>query len=315
MKQLKLVLLLTLISTTIFSQQESKPMKEVLSEYKFETKSLTLDSLDISYVKEGNGNKTLLFLHGLSSNSDAWSKNIETLSKNHTCIALDLPGYGKSSKPKVNYTPTFFADVVYQFLQKLKLKNVVLVGHSMGGQASIKMAVQYPEVIDKLILVAPAGLEQFTKTEGDMIRNIYTSEMVKYTTDEQIRKNYALNFYKQPEDVSKMIEDRINIKSSSDFDAHCEAIVKSVSGMIDDPVFENLKDINQKTLVIFGKNDMLIPNRYFHPTLSIERIGEIAKEQIKLVTVEYIDESGHFVQFEKPEEINTLINTFVNKTD
>ncbi|WP_138432374.1 alpha/beta fold hydrolase [Winogradskyella algicola] len=315
MKQLKLVLLLTLISTPIFSQQESKPMKEVLSEYKFETKSLTLDSLDISYVKEGNGNKTLLFLHGLSSNSDAWSKNIETLSKNYTCIALDLPGYGKSSKPKVDYTPTFFADVVYQFLQKLKLKNVVLVGHSMGGQASIKIAVQYPEVIDKLILVAPAGLEQFTKTEGDMIRNIYTSEMVKYTTDEQIRKNYALNFYKQPEDVSKMIEDRINIKSSSDFDAHCEAIVKSVSGMIDDPVFENLKDINQKTLVIFGKNDMLIPNRYFHPTLSVEKIGEIAKEQIKSVIVEYIDESGHFVQFEKPEGINTLINTFVNKTD
>lgn len=313
MKQLKLVLLFTLISTSIFSQQETKPMKEVLSEYKFETKSITLDSLNISYVKEGDGEKTLLFLHGLSSNSDAWSKNIEALSKNYTCIALDLPGYGKSSKPKADYTPTFFADVTYQFLKKLKLKNVVLVGHSMGGQASIKLATTHPNAIDKLILVAPAGLERFSETEGTMIKSIYTANMVKHTTDDQIRKNYALNFYKQPEDVSKMIEDRIAIKSSSDFDEHCEAIVKSVSGMIDDPVFEGLKDINQETLVIFGKNDMLIPNRYFHPTLSIEKVGEIAKEQIKSVTVEYIDESGHFVQFEKSEDVNSLIKKFVEE--
>lgn len=311
MKQFKLVLLFTLISTSIYSQQEKKPMKEVLSEYKFKTKSITLDSLNISYIKEGSGDKTLLFLHGLSSNSDAWSKNIEALSKNYTCIALDLPGYGKSSKPKADYTPTFFADATYKFLQKLELKNVVLIGHSMGGQASIKLAITYPDVINKLILVAPAGLEQFTKPEGDIIKNIYTTDIVKHTTDEQIRKNYALNFYKQPEDVSKMIDDRIKIKSSSDFDAHCEAIVKSVSGMIDDPVFEDLKDINQETLVIFGKNDMLIPNRYFHPTLSVEKISEIAKEHIKSVTLEFIDESGHFVQFEKPKAVNLLIEKFV----
>jgi len=311
MKQFKLVLLFTLISTSIFSQQQKELMKDILSEYKFKIKNIALDSLNISYVQEGKGDTTLLFLHGLSSNSDAWSKNIEALKNKYNCIAIDLPGYGKSSKPIADYTPTFFADVTYQFLQKLELKNVVLIGHSMGGQASIKLATNHPEAIEKLILVAPAGLEQFAENEGAMIKSIYTADMVKQTSDDQIRKNYALNFFKQPEDVTKMIEDRINIKSSSDFDEHCEAIVKSVSGMIDDPAFEDLKNINQETLVIFGKNDMLIPNRYFHPTLSVEKVGKIAEEHIKLVTVEFIDESGHFVQFEKPKDVNLLIERFV----
>ena len=311
MKQLKLVFFFTLISTTIFSQHQQKTMKDILSEYKFKTYSLALDSLTISYVKEGKGEKTLLFVHGLSSNSDAWSKNIQSLSEKYTCIALDLPGYGKSSKPKTDYTPSFFADVTHDFIDKLGLTNVVLIGHSMGGQASIKLATQHPEIVEKLILVAPAGLEQFSETEGAMIKSIYTTDMVKHTTDEQIRKNYALNFYKQPEDVSKMIEDRIKIKLSSDFEEHCEAIVKSVSGMIDDPAFENLKNISQQTLVIFGKNDMLIPNRYFHPTLTVEKVGNIALEEIKNVDLKYVDESGHFVQFEKPKDVNLLIKDFI----
>lgn len=313
MKHLKLVLCFALISISIYSQQQQQLMKDVLSEYKFKTHSITLDSLTISYVKEGHGDKTLVFVHGLSSNSDAWSKNIETLSKIYTCIALDLPGYGKSSKPKANYTPSFFADVLHQFITALKLKNSILIGHSMGGQAGIKYATKYPESIDKLVLVAPAGLEQFSESEGKIIKSIYTAEMVKHTTDEQITKNYALNFYEQPEDVSAMIKDRIKIKNALDFEAHCHAIAQSVAGMIDDPVVNDLEHITQQTLVLFGKNDMLIPNRYFHPTLNIEKIGEMATAHIKTVRLEFIDQAGHFVQFEKPKSVNKLIQEFVEQ--
>lgn len=310
MQKLKLILLVTLISSASYAQQQ-KPMKEILSNYTYNTNTITIDSLNIIYMKEGQGKQTLLFVHGLSSNSDAWSKNIKTLSKTHTCIALDLPGYGKSSKPNADYTPAYFAKTLHSFITKLNLKNIVLIGHSMGGQASIKFTTLYPNLVKKLILVAPAGLEKFSKLEGQTIKNLYTANLVKHTTDQQIKTNYALNFYKQPKAVDKMIKDRIAIKLASDFEAHCKAIVKSIAGMLDDPVVDDLKSISQNTLVIFGKNDMLIPNKYFHPTLTTEKVGSIAKTQIKTSTLKFIEEAGHFVQFEKACEVNKLIQDFV----
>ncbi|WP_178991068.1 alpha/beta fold hydrolase [Winogradskyella schleiferi] len=312
MKRFGIVLIIVLFNTTLLSQNTKKPMKELLSDYKFQTYSTTLDSLEISYIKAGTGEKTLLFVHGLSSNSDAWSKNMATLKAEYTCIALDLPGYGKSSKPEADYTPSYFAKVLHQFIEKLALKNIILIGHSMGGQASIKFATTYPKEIEKLILVAPAGLEQFTEANAKMMKAYFTPEMVKNTTDEQIEKNYALNFHTVPESVSKMIDDRTKIKEASDFEAHCEAIVKSISGMLDDPVFKDLATISQPTLVLFGDKDQLIPNRFFNPKLSIEDIGNVAAEHIKSVKLNYVKDAGHFVQYEKPAEVNRLIEQFVN---
>lgn len=312
MQKLKLMLLISLISTSMYCQ-EQKTMSQILTEYTFKAHRISLDSLNISYIKEGKGDTILLFVHGLSSNSDAWSKNIDNLSQTYTCIALDLPGYGKSSKPNTDYTPSFFAKTIHSFIENLNLGKVILIGHSMGGQASIKYATLYPKNVEKLILVAPAGLEKFTDLEAQTIKNLYTPNLVKNTSEEQIKTNYALNFYNQPEGVTKMIKDRIQIKTASDFDAHCAAIVKSIAGMLDEPVHNTLKTINHNTLVIFGKNDMLIPNRYFHPTLTIEDVGKIALNEIKSVQLKYVDQAGHFVQFEKSSAVNKLIQDFIEQ--
>ncbi|MBA6154493.1 alpha/beta fold hydrolase [Gelidibacter maritimus] len=313
MKHFSIVLIVTLISLSVFSQTTSKPMKALLSEYEFQTHTTTLDDLEISYIKEGDAPKTLLFVHGLSSNADAWSKNIAVLKADYTCIALDLPGYGKSSIPDADYTPSYFAEILLQFTEKLELDNIILIGHSMGGQASVKFANAHPEIIDKLILVAPAGLEQFSEANAAMMKSFMTPASVQSTTDDQIENNYALNFYQQPEEVSKMISDRKNIKEASNFEAHCKAIVKSVYGMLNDPVHGELTSIAQPTLVIFGDKDMLIPNRYFNPTLTTEVVGQIALEHIQQATLKMIPEAGHFVQFEKPAEVNALIQHFVEQ--
>ncbi|MFD2543214.1 alpha/beta fold hydrolase [Lacinutrix gracilariae] len=311
MKRLILLFVFTLISTTVVSQKSDKLMKEIISQYDFKSHSVVIDSTEISYIKEGAGEKTMLFVHGLSSNSDAWSKNIHTLKNQYTCVALDLPGFGKSSKPDVVYTSSYFAEMLHKFIQKLELNNIVLVGHSMGGQASIKLATVYKEDIQKLILVAPAGLEQFSEVNANVLKGFFTKEMVKNTTDEQIEKNYALNFYKLPEEAARMIEDRKQIKLAADFNAHCHAIVSSISGMLNDPVYDDLEHITQKTLVVFGTKDMLIPNRYLNPNLTTAQVGAIASEKIKEVQVAFVEDAGHFVQFEKPLEVNLLIQEFV----
>ncbi len=301
---------------TVFTHsfaQNTKKMKEILQPYRFETKFVTLSDGDLAYSKEGNGKKVLLFVHGLSSNSDAWYRNIEMLKEDFTCYAIDLPGYGKSYLKADEFTPTYFAKVINEFAEKMNLKKFTLVGHSMGGQASIKFASLYPEKVKNLILVAPAGIEEFTPEEGNLMLMVTTKEGVKNTSDEQIDNNYKINFYKMPLEAARMIEDRKAIKNSSDFDTHAEAIVKSVKGMLDDKVADELNAINKPTLLIFGANDMLIPNRYFHPTMTIKDVAEKAKIFIKKSDLKIIDEAGHFLMFEKPKEVNDAIVSFMKK--
>lgn len=307
------ILLAVLLGWVGQAQKTKKTMKELLKPYQFTSHEVEIDSLKISYVKEGRGSPTLVFLHGLSSNLDAWANNIEELKSNYTCIALDLPGYGKSSKPNAEYTPTFFAEITARFLERLKLEKVVLIGHSMGGQAAIKLAVARPDLVGKLVLVAPAGIERFSESSATLLKGMLTVEAVKNTTDEQIERNYALNFYRLPETANKMIEDRKSIRNSTDFDRHVAAILSSVHGMLDDPVFDILDKIPQETMIIFGKNDSLIPNKYLNPTLTTTAIGKLANEKIKNSELYFVDESGHFVQFETPKEVNLRIEAFIGQ--
>ena len=132
------------------------------------------------------------------------------------------------------------------------------------------------------------------------------------TSEEQIEKNYQLNFYKMPKEADQMIQDRKNIVKASDFEAHAVAIQKSVNGMLDDKVIVYLGKIKTPTLILFAKNDMLIPNKYLHPTLSIDALAKTAQESIKNSKLVMIDDAGHFLQFEKPAEVNKEIRQFMS---
>lgn len=294
------------------SAQNTQTMKETLQPYRFPTKFVKLEEGEVAYVKEGHGKKTLLFVHGLSSNVDAWYRNIEELKDDFTCIAIDLPGYGKSYKNAGEFTATYFSEIISKVTDKLQLKNFILVGHSMGGQAAIKFAAKYPEKLEKLILIAPAGIEKFTTFEGDAMKMVMKQKTIMATTPEQIERNYNLNFYKMPNEADKMILERKNIVHAADFDLHALAIEKSVMGMLDDTVTEDLAKIITPTLILFAKNDMLIPNKYLHPLMTIDHVAEEAKTQVKNSKLIMIGEAGHFLQFEKPAEVNNEIKAFVN---
>ena len=294
------------------SAQNKRSMKETLQPYHFPTQYLKLNEGEVAYVKEGGGKKTLVFVHGLSSNADAWYRNIEELKDDFTCIAIDLPGYGKSYKNAGDFTATYFSEIISKVTDQLKIKNFTLVGHSMGGQAAIKFAAEYPEKLEKLILIAPAGIEKFTDFEGNAMKMVMKQKTIMATTPEQIERNYNLNFFKMPKEAEKMILDRKNIVNADDFALHALAIEKSVSGMLDDTVTSELSQIITPVLFLFAKNDMLIPNKYLHPLMTIDQVAKEAENHVKNSKLIMIDEAGHFLQFEKPAVVNKEIKAFVN---
>lgn len=282
------------------------------SSYVFEVKELTLpDYQTIAYVDEGSGSETLVFVHGLGSYLRAWEKNIHELSGFYRCIALDLPGYGQSGASPEGYHPKYFAAVLAQMMAKLALKNVILVGHSMGGQIAIQLGLDYPESIKKLVLVAPAGLETFSDAEKMWFKQIYTPAFVAAATPEQVRQNYQLNFFKMPEDAETMINDRIQQMQTEGFAAYCEMIPQCVMGMLEQPVFDRLSELKLPVLILFGKEDSLIPNKFLHPGLTTEAVAAMGIEKIPHAQLHMVSEAGHFVQWEKPTEVNQSISDFV----
>lgn len=310
MRKILFLFLLSFISCAT-QKTNTNTMKEVLQPYHFKTRFVELQDGEIAYTKEGSGKKTIIFIHGLSSNGDAWYRNIENLKDDFTCYAIDLPGYGKSFLKAENYSPTYFAEIVNEFARKMKVEKFTLVGHSMGGQTALKFASKYPEKLEKLILVAPAGIEEFTEFEGNSMKMVTTKAAIMNTSDEQIDKNYAVNFHKMPHEASRMIADRKAIKTAADFETHAEAIVGSVHGMLDDKVLGDLDRIKTPTLFLFAKNDFLIPNRYLHAGMTVEDVTKKAENSVKGSQVEIINEAGHFLMFEKPKEVNEAIRRFL----
>lgn len=283
--------------------------------YPYPVKQLQLDdTLSIAYVEVGKGKETLLFVHGLGSNLKAWRENIEGLSSRYRCIAIDLPGYGKSSQRNYPFSMSFFARSVNDFVRKKGLKSPVLVGHSMGGQIALHATLSEPDTYQKLVLIAPAGFETFTEAERNWFATFYTPAVVKATSDEQIVRNFELNFYDMPPSANFMIEDRMSMKAdSAAYDHYCRMIPQCVLGMLDEAVFARLPEIATPALVIYGQNDALIPNKILHPALSTEQVARAGSTQLPNSQLELVAEAGHFVNFEQFAKVNQLIAAFLDK--
>ena len=282
-------------------------------EYPYKVKFINLkNNITLSYADEGRDNKeVVVFIHGLASYMPAWKKNIPILKNHFRCIPIDLPGYGKSSKDDYPISMDFYANIIIDFLDKLKLERVTLAGHSMGGQISIFTALKYPDRISKLILASPAGFETFNEFESQILKNFMTVDLLINNPVEQLRQNVLMNFYKMPEDAEFMIKDRIALKNTKEFKLYCLSIVKSLNAMLDQPVFDNLKLIKHPTLVLFGENDFLIPNRELHKNLTTKLVADSGADEINNSKLVMIPGCGHFLQFEKPDEFNKAVKEFL----
>lgn len=284
-------------------------------EYPFETQHVTLENgTEVAFIEQGKGKRrTLIFVHGLGSYAPAWKKNISELSKKYHCVALDLPGYGKSAKSNDwDYNMSFFAETIRDFVLKQNYGKVVLVGHSMGGQVSMTFALNYPDLLEKLILIAPAGLETFNEQEGTMLRNFTKPEMIAATPKNKVEENLKMNFVNFPEDAQFMLEDRLKMmEETEEFQKYSVAVSKCVAGMLDQPVADKLPGIRKPVLILFGAEDKLIPNPYFHPQLTLDDLLKEARTQMPMVRGQLIEGGGHFVNFEQAKAVNKAIRKFV----
>lgn len=283
-----------------------------LPKYDLPVKSISLGAGKIAYVEKGKG-KTILFIHGLGGNIAHWTKSVNYLSPGFRCIAIDLPGYGWSQRiadSKGRDQLQMYADVIAEFLRRKKIKKVYLAGHSMGAQVAIITALQNRKV-KKLVLVSPAGLETFSDKERQLLEMATAPATFEKQDEPVIRNNFKLNFFDQPADAEVLIRDRIRIRNCPILGAYSETVSAGVKGMLAHPVRDSLRYLSMPVLILFGRNDALIPNKYFHPGLTTETLAEEAGSLVPKASVEFIEKAGHMVNFEKNTETNSIIKKFL----
>ncbi len=313
MKNLVFILSGLLLLSQCSPYQKVSPMKSMVNdlEYPFSVKFQALKSgPQIAYMDEGQGKETLILIHGLGSYAPAWKNNIPVLAKEMRVIAIDLPGYGKSSKGPWEGSMEFFAASLIEFADSLGLESFYLGGHSMGGQISLVTALEYPKRVKKLVLAAPAGFEYFHPGQKDWFRSVATPSLTIHAKPRQIRENFAINFYRMPEEAEFMVEDRIAMRSAEDFEGYAYIVSKSIKAMVDRPVLDYLDQIKQPCLILFGTHDQLIPNRFLTGGKT-ETIAQAGHERLPNSELRMLDKAGHFVQFEASESFNDEVLKFL----
>jgi len=267
--------------------------------------------IQIAYTDNNQqGKPCLLFIHGLANYLSVWHWNILELQNHYRCIAIDLPGNGHSSRTNCNYGIPFFAEIVVEFIAKLDLKNVILVGHSMGGQIALFTALHHADKIDKLILFAPAGFEYFSAHEAMLLKSAMTFGNFMVLDEMQITQSIQQAFHQQSTIANKIIEDLHVIIQKNNRTQYRKMLDQCIHSMLEMQVFSALNKIQHDTLVFFGENDQLIPNQFLHATTP-KAIGEKAVKLMPNARLITYPATGHFAQIERAKEVNLAMQKFI----
>lgn len=199
----------------------------------------------------------LVLIHGSGPGASGWSnfkQNIPVfVAQGYQCIVPDLLGYGYSSKPDTDYTLDFFVGTLIEALRKIGVKQCALVGNSMGGTLSMKMALDAPDLIDRIVLMAPGGLyplDRYRQMEG-IQKMLPVLTAPGGLTREALRQVFSLMFYDPSLITDQLIEERLTIAQTQN-----DAIYKRwfIPSLVDD-----IGNIEQPILGLWGMNDRFCP--------------------------------------------------------
>lgn len=269
--------------------------------------------IDVAYVDSGGDGPPIVLVHGLSSSLGFWEHQVPTLSRTHRVLALDLPGYGASGRPDAPFTPPWYADVVSGFMDALGVPSAVVLGHSMGGQIALTLALDHPGKVDALVLSAPAGFERFSPGTAGFVKDWWHEGRALEATEEELRHTFTRVVFNRPDEgVERFLEERVRLRDTPEFAATSVAVSRSIAGMFDHPVLDRLGGIGVPTLIVFGTDDRMIPNPIFTGgrTRSIAEAGHAAIAGSELVM---IPGAGHTVHHDAPVEFDAAVQQFLAK--
>ncbi|KAB8029959.1 alpha/beta fold hydrolase [Fluviispira multicolorata] len=275
----------------------------------FENYFIDVNGYNTRYWSVGSSPSIILLLHGFALSVEFWSENILELSKDHKVIAVDLLGFGQTdkpkSKPKLENHPLF----IHEFLKKLNIKKVKIIGHSMGGLISLKFSQMFPEMVEHLVLIGSPGFrtdipihlsifslpflgEIMVKPnkkglENALNRNTFNKNVIK---KEQIELLYNYSLNPQMNKVLLWVN-----RSAVNIFGIKKHIVKTIK--------KEIHKLKMPVMIIWGKEDSIIYVSHAHA----------GKELIQHSRLVIFENCGHMPQIEYPEKFNEIVLDFFSQ--
>jgi len=245
----------------------------------------------ISFTDSKIGDTTLLFVHGWCINKSYWNNQVNYFSSKYRVVTFDMPGFGQSGKNRTDWSTEAYGQDVDSVISQLKLKNVILIGHSMAGDIVLQAAVNNPEVIGLV------GVDNF-KNVGRL-----QTPAEKKDFDDAIAalkhnfKSVAIPYFKQ-DLFSKTTSQVIQTRILNDV-AHADTTI-ATEAMEQGNAFDELVKLHQL------KRKLYLINSNVHPADTTGFIKNGIPYQLL-----YIHGTGHFPMIESPAGFNLLLDKVI----
>ncbi len=257
-----------------------------------------LDGHKVYYTDQGKGEPAMVLIHGWGGNHKFWREQVPALAKHHRVIAIDLIGHGQSDKPQAAYSLDYLARSVLAVMDAAKVKDAVIMGHSLGAAVARRIALEHPERVRAVISMDGAlgrpPLEPTARAKWIAQAKAFAAMF----QGPDGRKNVpmfvdSMHDKQTPPAVRQWIKDQIM--------ATPWHVGRSAMNEFVQPSSWDLAPSSAPLLAIYVKNQHLTPD---------------FKQQLKILfpnlRFKEITGVGHFLMLEKPEVINPWIIEFVD---
>lgn len=262
------------------------------------------------YWAGGHQGSAVVLIHGLGGFVESWTMNFAALAALHRVYALDLPGHGKTDKlANTAYDTESLAGFVKDFMGALGLEQAHLVGHSLGGAISTRLAMRHPALVDKLVLCGPAG---FGRQAGLMLRISSVPLLGEYLTRPSLASTRA-TIKRLVFDSGVIPDEFINayyqITSQPGMQAAFLAALRANGNLLGQKKsmfrvnLAGMPKIKNPVLIVWGREDQIVPAAQ----------AEAAARGFPNARLQLYENCGHLAMIEQAEHFNELILDFLGE--
>ena len=247
--------------------------------------STEIQGLKIAYRVAGAGDVVLL-LHGWGGEAASFQPVFDWLAQSHKVYALDLPGFGQSQIPPTAWNSSDYAQFVIAFLEKFGIPKAHFIAHSFGGRISIIVSAEYPEKVDKLILVDSAG--------------IIPPRTAKYHFRVGLAKIGKL--LRRCGKYGVLVADAMSARAGSTDYQNAGDMRGTLVRVVNQDLRPLLPRIAASTLLIWGEDDKDTPVSF----------GQIMEKEIPDAGLVVLKEAGHFSYLDQFPQFCRIVASFLN---
>ena len=277
------------------------------------TRTTHVHGHEVAYRAAGEG-PVIVLVHGIAGSSNTWSSVMPLLAEDYTVIAPDLLGHGESAKPRGDYSLGAYASGIRDLLTVLGAERATFVGHSLGGGVAMQFAYQFPQMCERLALVASGG---FGQDVNPLLRAIaapgseYVLPLVLTRHLHGVASTVGRVFGSMGLRGNPLLTEvwdsytRLTDARAQRAFVHTIRSVIDVAGQRVSARDRLYLAQEVPTLIVWGDRDAVIPVEHAH----------IAHELMPDSRLELVEDAGHFLPFEQPEMLEGLLRDFLSTTE